>query len=288
MDYIGKVYRPPSEAKSFILQCTVGCAENTCRFCPMYKADQFRIRPQQEILAALQDAGSLYSFYKRVFLADGDALVIPTDRLLEILQECERVFPNLERVTAYSTVHDILRKSPEELKELREAGLEMLYLGLESGSDKILQLMDKRQNQEEYIEACLKAKEAGLKLSITMILGLGQKELSEEHIRESAKAISATKPEYTAFLNLQISPEAPLYQDIQEGKFIPLGDDEVMEELRQFIEEVDSEGTVFRANHASNPVPIRGTLNKDKQVMLNQIEAAVNAQDYRPESWRNL
>lgn len=246
------------------------------------------MRGQADILQDLQEAAQHYPLYKRLFLADGDAFVMPAARIIEIIEEAFRLFTHLERVSAYATVRDILSKSDEELQNIRQAGLSLLYIGLESGSDEVLERMEKRQTQDEYVEACRKAKEAGFQLSVTLILGLGERELSEEHIKESARAISRSKPEYASFLSLQLSPEAPIFQDVEEGRFVLLSDDEIMRELKLFVEWVDSEGTVFRSNHASNPLAVAGTFNQDREKMLSQIVEAMKTQDYRPESWRGL
>lgn len=288
MQYIGDVYRPPSEASSFILQCTVGCAHNTCRFCSMYKKDSFFMRPQEDILADIAEVATHWRDLRRLFLADGDALVMPTPRLVEILESAHRHFPLLERVSAYSTVRDVLAKSDDELQQLRNRGLTLLYLGLESGADEILQRIDKKQTQKDYIEAVLKAKHNGIDSSVTLIFGLGEREYSDLHIKETAKAISLSKPAYVSFLSLHLSPGAPLYDDVREGRFTLLNDEEILDEMKRFIVQVDSEGTVFRSNHASNPVPVRGTFNRDRADMLRQIEDARRWQAYRPRAWRDI
>lgn len=288
MQYIGDVYRPPSEASSFILQCTVGCAQNTCRFCSMYKKDAFFMRPQDDILADMAEVAEHWPDMRRLFLADGDALVMPTNRLVEILVSAKRRFPHLERASAYATVRDVLRKTDEELCTLRAHGLTLLYLGLESGADEILERIDKRQTQDEYVEAVLKAKRNGIASSVTLIFGLGERDGSDRHIAESAKAISRSKPAYASFLSLHLQPGAPLYDDVKEGRFTLLSDEEILDEMQSFILQVDSEGTIFRSNHASNPVPIAGTFNHDRESMLAQIEEARRWKAYRPRAWREL
>ncbi len=288
MQYYGDVYRPPSEARSLIIQCTLGCAQNTCTFCSMYKEAGFHVRPQEAILNDLRECAAELPGLRRLFLADGDAFVLPTDRLLEILHASTRWFPSLERITAYATVNDILRKSDPELRALHDAGLDMLYVGLESGSDRILEQIHKAQTQESYVEACEKAHRAGLRLSVTLIFGLGEQAGSEEHIRESARAISRSKPEFVSFLTLHLSPGAPLYDEVQAGRFHLATDREILDEMRSFIRQVDSEGTVFRSNHASNPLSIRGTLNADRESMLEQIDRAEREGGLRPLFWRQL
>lgn len=288
MEYIGNVFRPPSEANSLIIQVTVGCAHNTCTFCSMYKDDRFFVRKQEDILRDLREMSVPFRSIRRIFLADGDALVVPTDRLLEIVRVAYASYPNLERVTSYATAQDILRKSDEELRALKEAGLDMVYVGLESGSDEILRAISKDMTQDEYVEAILKAKKAGIKSSVTMILGLGQLDQREAHIQGCIEAINRSRPNYVAFLSLHLSPGAPLYDAVKEGRFYEINDDEKMAEMREFVEKVDSPGTVFRSNHASNPVAIAGTFNEDRDFMLAQIDQAVAYSAYRPNYWRNL
>lgn len=288
MKYYGDVYRPPSEARSLIIQCTLGCSKNTCLFCSMYKAEDFVMRKQEEILSDLQEGARLFPGTRRIFLADGDALVMPTPRLLEIIYSSRALFPAFERASSYATVKDILQKTDEDLLALRKAGLTLVYIGLESGSDEILRAMDKDQTQEEFVEAMEKVKKAGMKSSVTLIFGLGGREKSDLHIRESARAISRTRPDYLSFLSLQLSPRAPLFDQVRKGDFILLSDEEEMGEMRRFIEQTDSPGTVFRSNHASNPVAIAGTLNEDREKMLEAINRAVEKKAYRPMSWRGL
>lgn len=288
MKYYGDVYRPPSEAQSLIIQCTLGCAHNTCLFCSMYKAEPFVMRKQEDILSDLRETADLFPRTRRIFLADGDALVMPTPRLLEILQTIRTLFPAFERATSYATVKDILLKSDQDLLALRKAGLSMAYIGLESGADEILRAMDKGQTQEEFVMAMEKVKKAGIRTSVTLIFGLGGREKSDLHIRESARAISRTQPDYLSFLSLQLSPRAPLYDQVKRGDFQLLTDEEEMGEMRSFIEQTDSPGTVFRSNHASNPVAIGGTFNEDRGKMLGAIDRAVKNQAYRPLSWRGL
>lgn len=246
------------------------------------------MRSQEDILADIAEVATHWRDLRRLFLADGDALVMPTPRLVEILESANRHFPLLERVSAYSTVRDVLAKSDDELQQLRDRGLTLLYLGLESGADEILQRIDKKQTQKDYIEAVLKAKRNGIDSSVTLIFGLGEREYSDLHIKESAKAISLSKPAYVSFLSLHLSPGAPLYDDVREGRFTLLNDEEILDEMKRFIVQVDSEGTVFRSNHASNPVPVRGTFNRDRVDMLRQIEEARRWQAYRPRAWRDI
>lgn len=284
MNYDPPLYRPPSEARSLIIQITYGCSHNRCTFCSMYKSKHFRIRPLEEVYAELED---YTQDARRIFLADGDALIRKTEELLELLAYLYRRFPTLERVSAYTTSTDLLRKTPEELKSLVDAGLTLLYLGLESGSDQVLKDIQKNMTQEEAIEASLKAQRAGFELSITLISGITNLH-REEHVKESASMISAIKPKYLSFLTLTLEPGTVLYEQKRRGDFTPLTPKESLEEIEAFIQLVDSEGTVFRSNHASNYLSLAGTLNGDKVKLIREIEEAKEDEDYRLEIMRSL
>lgn len=290
MRYIGMVYRPPSEARSLILQLTIGCARNTCTFCNMYKEKRFRVRDLEEVVTDMHLAKQYYrQGIERVFLADGDALIVKTEDLLYILGKIHEILPTVTRITAYGAPRDVLAKSPEDLRRLHKAGLDMVYMGAESGSDRVLASVQKQATHAEIVEAGLKLRAAGLRDSITLISGLGGIENLEEHAIESARLISAIKPEFASLLTLMLEPGAPLYEDWQAGHFQPLqGPDAIFREMRLFLEHIDSEGTVFRANHASNYVPLAGTLNQDIPMLLLQIERAVSQRAFRPDAWRQL
>lgn len=288
MQYEGNVFRPPSEARSLIVQCTIGCSHNKCTFCYMYRDDVFRIRKQEEILDDLKECAGIYPHVQKLFLADGDALVIPYNRLYEILTVSKRLFPRLRQITMYATARDILGKTDEELKSLHEAGLDMVYVGLESGSDEILKEINKNSTSSEFIEAAAKVKRAGIKCSVTIILGLGQRTKSRLHAVETAKVISAAKPEYVAFLNLRVKPGTDLERQVQAGEFELLDDVELLNEMKLFIQNTDSEGTVYRSNHASNPLAIAGTFNADRDAMIAEIDEAIKNNDFIPKWWREL
>ena len=287
MNYIGDIYRPPSEAYSFILQATVGCANNTCTFCKMYKKDRFFIKPLEEILNDVREAAASAP-WRRVFIGDGDALVMRTDMILSILEEINRTMPFVERISAYATVLDILRKTDEELRTLREAGLAMLYIGAESGSNLILQKVDKRITAEETRTALVKAKKAGIRTSVTLISGLGGKELTREHAIASAQLLSGIPVDYIAYLTLYLEPGCPMYTDYIEGRFVPLSAEDALREIKLFLEEIDCDGAEFRANHASNYVPLAGHLNRDKEKLLETIDRALKHDALRSESMRAL
>ena len=283
-EYEGSVYRPPSEANSLILQVTIGCAHNTCTFCDMYKQKTFRIRKEKEILAEIRAvANSSYrEYFRRVFFADGDALCVPTERLLRLLQAVREELPFVERVTAYATASDVLHKTVEELRALKEAGLAMVYMGAETGDEEILAYIRKDATRQEYIEAAEKLHEAGMQNSVTLISGLGGREKLEQHAVSCASLISAMKPEYCSFLTLRLFPGTPMYEDLKSGVFVPLTDEEVFKEMKIFLDHVDAEGTVFRSNHASNALPLAGTFNADIPALKAMIEKAEETGYQRP------
>lgn len=290
MRYEGTVYRPPSEASSLIIQLTIGCARNTCTFCAMYKDKTFRVRDLQEVVEDLEMARKYYQRIKvrRIFLADGDALIVKTQDLLYILNKCKEYFPEVERISVYGAPKDIIHKTPEELKQLKEAGLDMVYMGLESGDDQVLKEVKKGVTAAEMIEAGQKVRAAGMVLSMTIISGLGGRNLMREHALNSAKVISAIKPEFVGFLTLLLEPGTPMYEQYRAGELDLLSPEEVLDETQLFIENVDAEGTVFRANHASNYIPLAGTLNAEKHIILEQIKRSKEQSSYRPETFRAL
>lgn len=290
MRYEGAVYRPPSEAGSLIIQLTIGCARNTCRFCSMYKAKKFRIRPLEDVVRDLKESREYYKNYlvKRVFLADGDALICKTDDLLYIMGVIRKLFPENERISMYGAPRDVLLKSHEDLVRLREAGLEMVYVGAESGDDEVLEYVDKGATHAEIAEAGKRLKAAGIRVSVTLISGLGGKKNLVNHAVNSAKLISEIKPDYVGFLTLMLEPSAPMYEDLKKGEFDFLKPNEVFEELKLFISNVDSEGTVFRSNHASNYISLGGEFNKDKDALLRKIEEAKRNNIHKPEYYRGL
>ena len=289
MQYEGDVYRPPSEARSLIIQVTIGCSHNTCTFCHMYTGKQFRIRKREEILADLEECSREFGKYvRRVFFADGDALIVKTPLLLELLAYVKDHFPNVERVTAYGTASDVLRKSEEELRALVNAGLEMVYLGAESGDDEILLQIKKGQTAAELIEAGRKLKRCGIKTSVTLISGLGGPEGMEKHALGSARLINEMNPEYAAILSLQLREDSPMAQEVLRGERKLLTADQTVEETEIFLNAIDSPGTIFRSNHASNYVSLAGVFNDDIPEMLEQLEDAKARHRYRPEWMREL
>ena len=289
MRYEGDVYRPPSEANSLIIQLTIGCARNTCRFCTMYKGKKFRIRELSEVFEDLAWAKAHYGYYfDRVVLADGDALIVKMPELVAVLDKVRELFPQVRRVTTYGAARDVLQKSPEELSLLREHGLEMVYIGAESGSDKVLSNVAKGVTAAETAEACLKLKAAGIKVSMTLITGLGGRADTREHAIGSAKLVTAAKPEYLGLLTLSLAREAPMKKDLLAGKFQMLSPVEILEEQKLFLEHVDSEGTVLRSNHVSNYLALAGELNRDRERMITQLERTISIIRANPDGHRRL
>ena len=289
MQYEGTLYRPPSEARSLIIQVTIGCAHNRCTFCNMYREKKFRVREKEEIMRDLDECRAYYGpMVRRVFFADGDALVVKTELLLELLDYVHKNFPAVERIAAYGTAKDVLKKSEEDLKALAAAGLELIYLGAESGDDRVLEHIKKDVKAADIIAAGQKLKRCGLQTSVTLISGLGGRDRLEQHAVASGQLISAVKPEYVSILTLMLEPGTPLYEQHKAGKFELLTADEVAREMVLFLENTDSQGSIFRSNHASNYVPLGGTLNQDTPKLLAQLHQVMEQRAYKPEGFRGL
>lgn len=273
--YDTPVFRPPSEAHSFILRVTRGCAHNKCTYCNMYRGVPFQILSDEEIsrqIALAVHYGK--ESVRRVFLADGDALVLPTAKLLKILQALRENFPKLQRVASYAAPKDILRKSEEELRQLKEAGLQLLYYGMETGDDITLKAVNKGVNAAEAIEAGRRVTASGMKLSLMVILGLAGKEGSQRHALETAKAINIIQPTMLSALCLMLYRGSELLDQFENGEFNPLSPQGLMEELHLMMQNIDlpqDKHCLFRSNHVSNYVQLAGTLPKDKDRLLREI-----------------
>lgn len=286
--YKGKVYRPPSEAYSLIIQVTYGCSHNRCAFCDMYDDKHFSMRPMEEIREDFELARRVYRRVERVFLADGDALMRKTDDLVQILGLIYGLFPECQRVTCYASPTSLQIKPEEELRLLREKGLKMVYMGLESGCDAVLERMDKGHTAAQIIAAGQKARRSGLQLSVTAISGLGSRELWREHAVETAQAFNAMNPEYIGLLTLMVEPGTPLEKWVREGSFYVLKPVEVMQEMELFLQHIDSPGSVFRMNHASNYLTLKGTLNQDRERLLQQVRQGLAGRGLKDEFLRGL
>ena len=294
MRYSGTIIRPPSEADSYILQATFGCSHNRCTFCGTYPDKPFGRRPLDEVLQDIALAGRRLAHTRRVFIADGNAMVLPTTRLVTILDALGRAFPLLRRVGIYASARDILAKSDAELSLLHQKKLQIVYLGLESGSDEVLRRVDKRAAAAEMIEAVGKAKTAQMRVSVIALLGLGGVELSAEHAAETGRVVSAMDPQYLQYLSmltLMLVPGTPLYRQAQEGEFRLPPPEGLLAELRGVLQHTDGlSRCVFRTNHASNYLPLAGTLSRDTASLLAAIDEAQSRGPaaLRPETWRAL
>ena len=274
------LYRPPGEWKSYLLQCTIGCSNNKCTFCGMYKEKKFRIRPTEEILEDIDMAREYYGpNLRRVFLMDGDAIIIKTEEMLKILHKLYATFPKLEKVTVYAGPRSTLSKTPEELKQLHDAGLSRAYLGVESGSDEVLKIIKKGSTSEEMLLAGQRLVEAGIDLWVTVILGMtganGEGGDWEEHIRSTAKMINAMRPRHLSAMTFAPAKGTPLGEDVLAGRFTVCDADHVLEECRMLIELLDVDPLHFTSNHASNYLPLKGGLPEDKEKFLEMIDQAL-------------
>ena len=291
MQYLGTVIRPPSEAESYILQVTYGCSHNKCTFCPTYLDKSFRVRPVNEVMGDIEIAQNLMPQTRRVFLADGNALVLSNQKLMPILDTLNSSFPGLQRVGIYANAGDILRKTDQELKELSAKKLLIIYIGLESGSNRVLKKVNKGATAEEMIEAVNKAQNAGFKVSVIGLLGLGGTDLWKEHAVATGKAVSAMNPLYFSLLTLMIVPGTELYRQWEEKEFILSEPLDMLREMRVVIENINvSSGCIFRTNHASNYLPLAGRLPNDKERLLKVIDQALAEGEsrLRPEFLRGL
>ncbi len=275
MHYEGNIIRPPSEANSILLQVTVGCSRNKCTFCGTYAGERFRIKPDAIIMEDIGFAAEHCQRQRRVFLCDGDALIIPQKRLLRILTEIEKQMPWVTRVGAYANAKSIKMKTLEELQELNARGLGIVYMGLETGDDVTLKSINKGATAETMILMGQKAKEAGFKLSITVLSGIAGRDRSHIHAQETGRVLSAIDPNYVGALSLMLIPGTPLYDDFESGKFPLLEPGELLAELRAMIAHTQLSRGLFHANHASNYLPIRARLPRDKEATLRLIDEAL-------------
>jgi radical SAM superfamily enzyme YgiQ (UPF0313 family) len=289
MHYEGTIFRPPSEANSILLQITTGCSHNRCTFCGMYKNSRFTIKDDATIISDIDFAAAHCRRQKRLFLCDGDALIVPQKRLTAILREIRSRLPWLTRIGTYANARGIAMKSDEELEELRSLGLSIAYMGLESGDDVTLTRIKKGSDRDRIVEMGQKIRRAGIKLSVTVILGIGGTERSAAHARESGLALSAIDPEYVGALSLMLTPETELYDQWQQGDFELPEAQGMLEELRLMLTHTDLSRGLFHANHASNYLPIKARLPKDKTSTLALIDRALSGEiELKPEYMRGL
>jgi len=277
MNYAGDIIRPPSEASSIIIQVTVGCSHNKCTFCGAYKDEKkkFRIRSNDEIIENLAFAAHYCGKQKRVFLADGDALILPHNRLLSLFQQIKRALPQVNRIALYGNAKAIRSKTVEELKELKKCGLHRIYMGLESGDNDVLTFVKKGETAESMIAAGRRVKNAGIFLSVTVLLGLGGSDGSRKHAYETAKVLNMMQPKQIAALCLMPLCNTELGAQYDAGEFQLPDANGMLIELHELIKYIDCNPVQFMANHASNYLPVSGRLIRDKEIMLQTIKAAL-------------
>ena len=289
MNYEGTIIRPPSEALSILLQVTLGCSHNKCTFCGTYKDKRFSIKDDQTILADLQFAAKYMVNQNRLFLMDGDGLIIPQPKLVWILDMIKNYLPWVRRVGAYANAKSIMMKSDENLVQLKEKGLGIVYLGVESGDNKTLQKVCKGTTAENLIQQGRRIKEAGIKLSVTVLLGIAGRSDSLKHARATGKLLSAMDPNYIGALTVMILPNTPLDDDYRAGRFELPDTRELLLELREMFKHTHLSGGLFMSNHASNYLPIKARLPKDREKTLDLIDAALRGEiDLKPEWMRGL
>jgi radical SAM superfamily enzyme YgiQ (UPF0313 family) len=289
MDYDGNIFRPPAEHNSILLQVTVGCSHNKCDFCGLYKDKKFRIKSSDEIRKDLEYASANFRNVKRLFLCDGDALIIPQERLVAILEDINLKLPHLVRIGTYANAKSIGKKTPAELAELKKRKLSIIYLGLESGDDEVLKDMHKGIDVDTQIREGLKVKEAGMKLSCTVLLGIAGRKRSLIHAEKTGIALSKMDPNYASALSLMMLPEVPLYDKMIKNEFDLITPIEILEELKIMIENTDLTAGVFSANHASNYLPLQIRIPGGKQDAIDMLNKAMDGRmDLKPEWQRGI
>jgi radical SAM superfamily enzyme YgiQ (UPF0313 family) len=288
--YEGQLYRPPSESDAYILQATIGCSWNACVYCDMYRDKRFRVRDLEESLADLREAARRFGpRVRKLFVADGDALILPLAHWLPLLTQARQGFAGLTRVSCYAMARNILEKSDEELRSLRSAGLSRLYIGPESGDDPTLKRIAKGSSFADHAEAARRAHAAGFELSVIVMLGVGGEARSEEHARATAALITAMDPEFVAALTTTVVPDTPLAQLVARDRFTLPSMERMFGELRTIVDLARPTRALFRSNHASNYLPLAGELPADRERIVASIDAALAGQvALRPEWSRGL
>lgn len=282
MRYEGTVYRPPSEANSLIIQATIGCPHNRCTFCPLYKSSTFKVRPVQDIKEDLLTARNYYGEYiESVFFADGNTIIMKTDQLIEVFDYARSLFPHLERITVYGSSRFVNKKSSEDLRRLREAGLRRLHMGMESGDDITLERIKKGTNSAEIISAGLKLKEAGIEISEYYLVGIGGQERTQEHALNSALALSAFSPNFIRLRTLIPIPGTPLFEDYQNGIFQLLSPHEALQEIRLLVENLHCDNSQVLSDHINNYWNVQGVIPGDRDKMLASIDKALTISESR-------
>jgi radical SAM superfamily enzyme YgiQ (UPF0313 family) len=293
IEYVNPFFRPPSEAKSFILQATIGCSHNNCTYCAMYRKEEqkFRVRPMDEIKEIIDTATQSDLIDDRVFIADGNALVLSKKKLIEIMDYLKEKNPDLERIRMYANVGDILRQGTSNLKELKEHGLDMVYIGFESGDDIVLERIKKGANHEQTVSASLILKEAGIMNSAMVLLGMGGTDRSLEHAEATGKLLTGCDPEYVGALSLQVRPGAPLFEEMQRGEFELPNKFQLVKELEVLVQNTELTDGYFFSNHISNYLPIKAKFPEDKEKVLAEIRTVLESGDeslLRPDYYRDV
>ena len=283
------LYRPPSEAFSLILQITIGCSHNKCSFCSMYKGVQFHIKPFEQIKVEIDYFRSRAKYVNRIFLADGDALIVPTEKLIEILKYIKNIFPECERISTYASPKSLELKSEDELKKIKDNGISLLYIGAESGSDKVLKNINKGVTSKELGDLILKAKKVGFKTSVTFIVGiLGEKDF-REHAIATGNFISRCEPDYVGILSLMLEENTTIYQEWLKGNFKEADGIDILKEIKLIIENINvTSNIIFRSNHASNYINLKGNLPEDKKRLIQEIDISLNKHSLKEKKYRLL
>ena len=293
IEYVNPFFRPPSEAKSFILQATIGCSHNNCTYCAMYRKEEqkFRVRPMDEIKEIIDTATQSDLIDDRVFIADGNALVLSKKKLIEIMDYLKEKNPGIERIRMYANVGDILRQGTSNLKELKEHGLDMVYIGFESGDDIVLERIKKGANHEQTVSASLILKEAEIMNSAMVLLGMGGTDRSLEHAEATGKLLTSCDPEYVGALSLQVRPGAPLYEEMERGEFELPNKFQLVKELEVLVQNTELTDGYFFSNHISNYLPIKAKFPEDKKRVLAEIRTVLESGDeslLRPDYYRDV
>jgi radical SAM superfamily enzyme YgiQ (UPF0313 family) len=290
-EYDEPLFRPPSEAASLIFQITHGCSWNKCAFCEMYTSKKFRVKKEVESLEEIRRTSEIASDARKIFLADGDAMTLSPERLTNILNEIKRYYPRVRRISAYASPGNLSNKSLDELREIRESGLELIYTGIESGDDEVLEMAVKGETFESTVDGLMKARKAGIKTSVMVITGLGGKSYMHQHALNSAKLINQLQPEYLSTLVLSFPYGIDHFRKRFRGEYIEMSINDLLREMQLFIENLELEQTIFRSDHASNYLSLRGILSRDKKKMLEKLDYAINnpgSAALRPEWMRGL
>ncbi len=291
LEYRGTVIRPPSEAESVIIQVTLGCSDNGCVFCPAFKEKTFSIKPVERIEQDIKTAARWYPAARRLFFADGDALILPQHHLVRALEVAQQYFPKLARVGIYGSIKSVERKTIHELQKLKSLKLGIIYLGFETGSDEVYQRIGKYGSPQGNVDACRKVKEAGIRTNVSVILGLGGKELTSQNAEYTGRMLNLAGPDQIAALTLMIAPNTPLFEQRAAGSFVEMDEFAMLQELRSLILHMNDFRCQFFANHASNYYPIAARFPADKPAVLNVLADIIGRRDQsrlRPDNIRAL